>query len=347
MNGYRLTAVGWFGVLAACAHTQPGTYVELIDKGGTTVYVAGAAAPGMNQSLACTGAVSRSVAAIALKFAQKNDNLGDDIAKATGAESGEVFLQRYAKASAQDGAVQDVQFDPTKHLCMATIRWTPPVFVKDAVLKYAEKVKREELGASGAPAAQPAAAAPAAPRATAQAAPVPVAPPVAPPPVAAAAPAPPSPVSVAAPPPVAAPATPATSCSAERNKWKHIAQSNQKSLDDLQECLRRTSGDEGICHRYKLYVDEAKTKEQAGAQPLIECLNRGLAMTLRQTLMTELAGHAGQAMENRADGTVVVWTYSPTENTAFVVEVALDGRVVSRNPLAANQVQWLRTQLGL
>jgi hypothetical protein len=52
-------------------------------------------------------------------------------------------------------------------------------------------------------------------------------------------------------------------------------------------------------------------------------------------------------MENRADGSAIVWAYAPADDTAFVLELAPDGHEVSRNPLAANQIQWLRQTWGL
>jgi len=329
-------------IFVGCAHTQPGTYVELVDKEGTSVYVAGAAAPGMDQSIACAGAVGRAVAAIALKFAQKNRGAGDEVAKAVGAESGEVFLQKYAKMTAQDSAVHDVSFDPGQHLCMATVRWTPPIFVKDALLKFAEKLKRAETGG---PQAAPAAPAPAAPGSSPAPAPATAAPPPAP--GASAAPPPPAPIAA----PVSALAAPAAgpeipACTAERAKFKHANAGGKRALDDFNECLRRTSGDAGICSRYKMYVDEAKTKLQSGAQPLVDCLNGSLALGLRQALAKDLPGHAGVFIENRGDGTASVWAFSPTADTAFAIEIAPDGTVAKRVPLDAGQVQWLRGRLG-
>ena len=53
-----------------CIHTKPGTHVELVDQDGGKLYVAGAAAPGVSQSIACRAAVSRAAAAVAHRFAQ-------------------------------------------------------------------------------------------------------------------------------------------------------------------------------------------------------------------------------------------------------------------------------------
>jgi len=323
------------GLVSGCRHTSPGTHVELVDKDGVPTYVSGAAAPGMNKSQACTAAVGRAVAAIALRFAQENDDLGDDVAEAVGASDGEVFLQRYAKHTAERAAVQDVQFDPADHLCMATVRWKPPVFLKDAILAFAEQMKQAEVAAAegtpaeatpGAPVAPPSAVAPSAPAVSTP---------------------PPAPVSVA---PVASvPAAPAATraCPRERDKLARVLSSSQKALDDLEECLRRTKGDETICHRYKLYVDEAHGKEADASGKLAACLNQGLSVVLRRALTEKLPGHAAVSVESRDDGSVVLWAFSPVARTAFALEVGPDGAERSRTALAANQVDWLRGQLGL
>lgn len=343
--------------VAGCAGTKPGTHVELVDQDGRDVYVAGAVAPGVNQSLACSAAVSRAVQAIGDKFAAENDDLGDDIAEAMGARDGEVFLQRYAKDSALDAAVQDVKFNPTEHMCMATIRWTPDVFIKEQVLKHAQAMKARELGqAPGADAAvapaqvvpQPATVAPVA---SPPPPPVSVAPAVAAP---AQAGAPPAAVVVAPPtaPVQPAPVGPAPvaavpACAAEKKSLAKTTAASTKALADFEDCMSRTKRDETICHRYKLYVDEAAQKERAAATPLVACLNQGLSTPTRRVLGAELAGHAAVPVENRADGTLILWTYAPLDKTAFALEVGPDGASRSRSALAANQVQWVRQQLGL
>jgi hypothetical protein len=316
----------------ACRTTLPGTHVEIIDKGGEKVYLTGAANQGMNKDMACSGAIQRAVAAIALRFAQDNDDIAEEVAEAVGTDDGEVFLQRFAKADALDAAVQDLDFDPMEHVCMATVRWKPPIFVKEAVQKYAEKLKTQELGSSA-----PASPSPAAPVA-----------PSAPPAAVSTAPAtpPPPPTSVA--PPAPAPAAPvAPACTSERSSLSKTLKASQKALDDYNECLRRTKNDETICHRYKLYVEEAKKKEGGVGQKLADCLNAGLSVTLRGALTRELPGHAGVSVETRGDGTLILWTFSPVEQTAFALEVSSSGTAVGRAPLAANQVVWVRHQLGL
>lgn len=319
--------------VGACARTKPGTHVEIIDDGGKT-YVAGAAGPGMNEGMACRAAVGRAVAAIALKFSQENDDLGDDVADEVGAEDGDVFLQGFAKADAQRAAVQDKRFDPGDHLCFASVRWRPPVFVKEAVLRYAQELKAAET--------QPQqAAAPSSPENTGSTS-APTAQASSP----AASQPPPPPVSVAPPAP-RAPAPAAPQCKSEKKTLAKTLAGSQKALDDLAECKRRTGGDETICHRYVLYVDEAKKKEADVARDLCKCLNGGLSATLRQALFGALPNHAGVAVETRADGTLILWAYAPLERTAFALEVAPDGAARGTTPLAANQVQWLKQQLGL
>lgn len=350
-------AVLTLATVAGCAAAKPGTHVELVDQDGRAVYVAGAVAPGVNQSLACNAAVNRALQAIGDKFAAENDDLGDDIADAMGASSGEIFLQRYAKDSALDAAVQDVQFNPTEHMCMATIRWTPDVFLKEQVVKHAQAMKARELGQApeGAAGAQPAQAAaqPAisAPVATPPPAPVSVAPAVAAPPQAVA---PPAAVVVAPPttptqpaPVGPAPVAAAPSCTAEKKTLAKTTAASTKALADFEDCMSRTKRDEGVCHRYKLYVDEAAQKERQAATPLVACLNQGLSTPTRQVLGGELAGHAAVPVENRADGTLILWTYAPLDKTAYALEVGADGVVRGRSALAANQVQWVRQRLGL
>jgi hypothetical protein len=284
--------------------------------------------------MACTAAVQRAVAAIALRFAQEHDDVGDDVAEALGASDGEPFLQRYAKHEAETGAVQDVQFDPVEHLCMATVRWKPPLFIEEAVLKYAARLKEQET--QGPETASKRAAPPAAP---ATAAP-PAAPAAAPPSAASVAPA----ASSAAP----APARPAApQCKRPRRKLDKALAGGRRALADYEECSRRTDGDDTICHRYKLYVEEAQRKERSAGEGLCDCLNQHLSTAHRQALHQSLRGHAAVAVETRADGTLILWTFSPVHKTAFAFEVSPSGEAAGQTPLAANQVQWVRGQLGL
>jgi hypothetical protein len=128
---------------------------------------------------------------------------------------------------------------------------------------------------------------------------------------------------------------------------KEVLRKSGQALAELNECLRRTSNDETICHRYKLYVDDARGKEDGAGQTLADCLNTGLSVTLRAALSRAVPGHAAVSVETRSDGSVVLWAFSPVSHTAFALAVSPSGRPVDRAPLAANQVQWLRQQLGL
>lgn len=242
--------------LGGCRSTKPGTHVEVMDEGGTKVYVAGAAGPGMNQGLACDTAVSRTVAAIALRFTQDNDDIQEAVAKDVGVEDGRVFLERFARAKMQSAAVQDTRFNPAEHLCMATVRWTPPVFVKDAVKEYAEEVKAQEYAAmhpkdGAAPAAPPAAAPTTSPS------------PQQPNPVVTA------PVQPAPPPPPALP-----ECPKEKGKLAKAEEAMQKAQDELNECLRRTNNNTKTCSRYQLYVDQAAAKQRSAQEALTRCISR-------------------------------------------------------------------------
>ena len=131
--------------LTGCIHTKAGTHVEILDQDGKRLYVAGAAGPGVSQSIACKNAVQRAAAAVAHRFAQEEDGIGDDVAKAMGTSDGAPFLYGYANHTVMHSTVQDVTFDPGQSLCMATVRWQPPVFLKDAILKFAQGMKQREL----------------------------------------------------------------------------------------------------------------------------------------------------------------------------------------------------------
>ena len=242
---WLLVAVSGF---VGCRHTLPGTHVEVVDKGGEKVYHSGAANVGHNRLTACGGAHKRVVAAIALRFAQENDDLADDVADAVGVSDGEVFLQKYAKSEARTIGARDEEFDPIEHVCMVTVTWKAPIFVKEAITEFAEKIKRAELG--GSPDAPPAAPAPAS-----------------------TAPAAPAPVSTA---PDASPA-PATAdpCADERAGLKKARQASLAAQDKLDECMRRTSDDETICHRYKLYLEQAESKKSSRDRRLADCLATG------------------------------------------------------------------------
>lgn len=313
---------------ASCARTKPGTHVEIVNRDGANTYVAGAAAPGVGQTKACRTAVRRSVAAIALRFAQENDDLGEAVAESVGATNGEVFLQRFAKQRALDGAVQDVDYDPSEHLCMASVRWTPPTFLQDAVRQFAEQMREQELGDTDADASQ-------SPGASSS-------------PSAAATPStestpPPAAESVA--PPAAQAATPAAQCTDARGELRAALQKSRSALDDYQGCLDKSN--ETACHRYKLYLDEAKQGEQEAANALVRCVNQSLSTALLQVVEAQLPGHAAIPVETAAAGARIIWTYDPLAGEAYALRIGSGGNVEGKTPLAANQVTWLRERLGL
>jgi hypothetical protein len=130
--------------LLACAATKPGTHVEVVKDGGEVTYVAGAAGPGASRDMACASAVRRSIAAIAQRFAQENEDLGEAVAEELGIADGSALLQRYAKHAAVEGALQDLEFDPSRHLCKGVISWKIPVFLKDALVSYSALLRDTE-----------------------------------------------------------------------------------------------------------------------------------------------------------------------------------------------------------
>ncbi|MEO0815534.1 MAG: hypothetical protein AAFY60_21925, partial [Myxococcota bacterium] len=210
----------------------------------------------------------------------------------------------------------------------------PPVFVKQAVLKYAEALKAGEL--ADAPQSPTSSAAPAAP--TAPAAPAAPAAPQSPPPAPA----------YVTPAPSAAPApAPSSRCTTERRVLVKALDSASGKVDEFAECKRRTEGDETICHRYKLYVEEAEAKQVKAGTGFASCLNNELPADLRSIMRDAAPTHGATVVENLDDGTRVLWAYSPVDKTGYVFQVATDGTIRDKRALAANQVQWTREKLGL
>ncbi len=309
-----------------CRSSRPGTHVEIVERGGQKTYFGGAAAQGMSKSASCPVAVRRAVNAIALRFAQDNDGLADDIAEELGVSDGAVFLQRYAKDKAQGASVKNVDHSPTEYYCQAAVHWVPPVFVKEAVTKYALAMRDKELGA-----AQPEGSATTAPTSSGTQAPVATVPNTPPPGV--------------VPPPQRA--LPAASCKTELKALSKTKHGNQGTVDQLTRCLQKTDGDRTICYGYVLRVDKAKKLELETGTRLGNCLNRELSATARSALGQVLPGHAAVVVENRDDGRLILWTFSPADNTAYVLEVDPEGQGLKQGALAANQVQWVRAQLGI
>ena len=329
------------GAVLSCAHSKPATHVELVRADGHPTYVGGAAAPGMSRSTACASAVHRAVAAIAERFARENKGVGKKVAREVGASGGGVFLQRYAKESALDAAVQDVQFDPSKHLCMATVRWRSPIFVQDAVLKFAQQVRSGELGEdqgggdsrglNGSEVQQSGSE-----RESGVAFHHP------PPPLGSAS----SPSSHAKPKPVSRKAVP--QCRAERKKMARARKTAVAEGKQLKTCLSKTQGDETVCHGYQLRAQKGREGEVAAAGALARCFNTGLSSALQGIVAEALPGHAALVIETKTVQQVLVWTFSPLEHSAFSVVVDLgQGEALSPQPLDAQQTQWLRERLSL
>lgn len=243
------------GVLASlwavgCTHTKAGTHVEVIEMNGRDAYVSGAVGIGKSKTLACRLAIQRAAKAVAHRFAQERDGAGDEVAEAVGAEDGAAFLHGFVNSEILSMPVQDVTFDPSEHTCYATVRWQPPVFLKQALMKYAEKVKAAEVEQKAAPAAnsaqevqEPATAAtaaqsPAAPAKTAATA------------------------TVAAKPAV---------CVKEKNKVKAAYRLLGEKEASFNECKRRTDGDADVCYRYGLYVDKAVVAKDQAELDLKRC----------------------------------------------------------------------------
>jgi hypothetical protein len=254
----KFLVVAGLVTVVGCRTTTPATDVQVVDDAGTKKYVGGAAGPGINQQIACNTAVNRALNAIALRFAQDNDSIADAVAKEVGTSDGHVFLQKFASAKLQEASVQDVSFDPAQHLCMASVRWTPPTFVKDAVSEYAVQLKQQEEHPN-----QPAQAQPQAAPTTATGAP------------------PPSTTSSNGEPVVGgssssgspvAPTAPA--CPKERDRLRKADDALQAAQDELDECMRRTNNNTTTCTRYKLYVDQAKAKDDSAKASVDRCTAR-------------------------------------------------------------------------
>ena len=211
----------------ACSHSIPGTHVEVLNKSGTMTYVGGAAGQAKAKSQACQMAVLRSTNAIADEFANREQKVAEAIAKSLDLSDGRPLLAQYAKKQVLDAAVQEVKYNPADFTCMASVRWKAPVFVKDAVMKYAHEAKERELGSpdpSGTSGEN---------RGSSEAQPNP--------------------------------------CTHEERAVRDALRERKKHKDKLNECLRKTEGDESICHRYVLYDQEAASAEESAQSALQGC----------------------------------------------------------------------------
>jgi len=142
--GWLLLTVLGFLFATSCIHTKAGSYVEMVEQDGGLVYVAGAAGEGVGKTQACRAAVRRAAAAVSHRFAQEQDDVGEEVAESLGLSDGTPLLYHYANESVVNGSVQDLSYDPGKHYCLATVRWKPPLFLKQAVEKSAVALKAKE-----------------------------------------------------------------------------------------------------------------------------------------------------------------------------------------------------------
>ncbi|MEC9465307.1 MAG: hypothetical protein VX834_05965 [Myxococcota bacterium] len=233
----RLCGFGILMLLVGCIHTKAGTHVELVEQDGVNVYVSGAAGPGISRTIACRNAIQRAAAAIGHRFAQEHDGIGDDVADELGASDGKPFLYEYANAQVLDASVQDISFDPSQSLCMATVRWKPPVFIKDAVLAYGKRMKAGEMKEVGD-----------VPNAAATATPT------------------------SAP---AAAVTPAAAvddpCKSHKRSLLSAGETTSRLEAEFTECKRRTQGDEAPCYAYGERFKRAQSDEATARRNLERC----------------------------------------------------------------------------
>ena len=247
----------WFGVnfSMGCTHTKDGTHVELIEMDGREAYVAGAVGIGKNKTLACRLAIQRAAKAVSHHFAQEHDDLGDELADELGAEDRASFLYGYVNKQIMDMPVQDISYDLSNQSCFATVRWRPPVFLKDALKKYATTLKEKETASESTT--------------------VEVTEPVKvvheieesnPNPLAATLPSGES----------SAPATAAAAvvaCGREKAQLKGVNKVLGEKEANFNECKRRTNGDEEACYRYGLYVKKAEIAKDQALTDLQRCLD--------------------------------------------------------------------------
>ena len=222
--------------LSGCIHTKAGTHVEILDQDGKRLYVSGAAGPGISQTIACKNAVQRAASAVAHRFAQEESGIGNAVAEAMGASDGAPFLYGYANHTVIHSTVQDVTFDPGASLCMATVRWQPPVFLKEAIVKFALGMKQRELeeadNVAAAEAGRPVEDA----KTTTQ-----------------------------------APVAKKKPCRGESRRALQAGSELDKQRGYFEECKRRTGGDLDVCHAYQLRFEEAARKEVDVRSALTRC----------------------------------------------------------------------------
>jgi hypothetical protein len=240
----------WALVLGtSCTHTKEGTHVEMISMDGRDAYVAGAAGMGLSKSVACRQAIGRAARAVAHRFAQEHDDLGEEVAEELGAGEGAPFLYGYVNQQIVAAPVQDISYDHSDHSCLATVRWQPPVFLKEALMAYGRALKEQETA--------PAAAAEDGEHS-------------------------PETVSDGA----AASGgkagddlvvkTPPAVCQKEKAALATAEATRSEKLEAYQECKRRTGGDREVCHRYGLWVEKTTLSVETATRNWTACKAREL-----------------------------------------------------------------------
>lgn len=236
--------LGLFGVTvgSACVHTKAGTHVEVIEMNGRQGYVSGAAGVGKSKTASCAMAVRRAAKAVAHRFAQEQSGLGDELAEELEIEDGAALLYEYVNRVIVSAPVKGLSYDPMDHSCMAVVRWQPPVFLKKAVLRYAEGLVEAE-----APSASPA---------------IPVGPSGA------------EQVEVNTERSVTVKETVTLkkhSCDDQEGAALRASAVLAEKEALWGKCLRKTKGDEEVCFRYGEYVKQEKVKMEAAQGALKRC----------------------------------------------------------------------------
>ncbi|MEZ4272546.1 MAG: hypothetical protein R3C68_14295 [Myxococcota bacterium] len=73
----------------------------------------------------------------------------------------------------------------------------------------------------------------------------------------------------------------------------------------------------------------------------------GPSSKVRVTLNRGLSGHAARVIETHGTGSLLLWTFSPAEQTGYAAEIDPEGLLSNKEPLNAEQLAWIRGRLGL
>lgn len=241
-SGFLGLAVG-----VGCVHTKAGTHVEVIEMDGRAAYISGAAGVGKSKTASCRMAIVRAAKAVAHRFAQEREDLGEELAEELEAEEGGALLYEYVNHAILSAPVEDITYNPMDHSCLATVRWQPPVFLKKAVQQFAGRLGEAEAN-------QSAGSAPEVVEPLSAGAPEVVSPQAG--------------GAEASPSPGAAPEAP---CQEQGKAVLRAMEGQSKRERDFEECKRRTDGDEQVCYRYGLYVEKESVKVDVAKKALERC----------------------------------------------------------------------------